>query len=82
MQRGWNQLVGAAYERRVYAFRFETTAAQDDAFIAWMNASANRSQFNILFRNCADFARGVLDFYCSGTFGRHIAPDGGIVMPR
>ena len=34
IQRGWNQLVGAAYERRIYAFRFETSEAQDDAFIA------------------------------------------------
>src|ERR1700683_3034066 len=28
---GWTQLVGTAYERRIYAFRFETTAQQDDA---------------------------------------------------
>jgi hypothetical protein len=31
---GWTQLVGASYERRIYAFRFETTEEQDDAFIA------------------------------------------------
>ena len=34
---GWTQLVGAAYERRIYAFRFETTPEQDDALIARMN---------------------------------------------
>jgi len=81
-KRGWNQLVGAAYERRTYAFRFQTTPEQDDAFIAHMNAGANRSHFNILFRNCADFAGTVLDFYFPHTFHRHIAPDGGLVTPR
>jgi hypothetical protein len=79
---GWNQLVGAAYERRIYAFRFETTPQQDDAFIARMNAEANRSHFNMLFRNCADFSAGVLDFYFPGAFRRHIVPDGGLVTPR
>jgi hypothetical protein len=82
IQRGWNQLVGAAYERRMYAFRFETTEAQDDAFIAWMNAGTNHSHFNIMFRNCANFADQVLDFYFPHTFRRHIVPDGGIVTPR
>ncbi|MGA2755670.1 MAG: hypothetical protein ABSE53_18120 [Terracidiphilus sp.] len=28
VQRGWNQLVGASYERRIYAFRFATTEKQ------------------------------------------------------
>jgi hypothetical protein len=81
-QRGWNQLVGAAFERRIYAFRFETTPEQDDAFIARMNADGNRSHFNIFFRNCANFAGGVLDSYFPHTFGRRVVPDGGLVTPR
>jgi hypothetical protein len=82
IQRGWNQLVGSSYERRIYAFRFETTPEQDDAFIAWMNAGANHSHFNIVFRNCADFSSRVLDFYFPGTFRRHFLPDAGITTPR
>lgn len=82
VQRGWNQLVGAAYQRRIYAFRFGTTAAEDDAFIAWMNGSENRSHFNIVFRNCADFSSEVLDYYFPNAFKRHVAPDGGITTPR
>jgi hypothetical protein len=81
-KRGWNQLIGAAYERRIYVFRFQTTPQQDDAFIAHMNADANRSHFSIFFRNCADFAGSVLDFYFPHTFHRHLAPDGGLVTPR
>lgn len=82
IKRGWIQLLGASYERRIYAFRFETTAGQDDAFIAWMNDSANRSHFSLLFHNCSDFASRVLNFYFPGTFRRHWAPDAGITTPR
>ena len=82
VQRGWNQLVGAAYERRIWALRFETTEAQDDAFIARMNAEANRSHFEILFNNCANFAGEVLDFYFPHVFKRRVLPDAGMVTPR
>ena len=82
IRRGWNQLVGAAYERRIYAFRFETTPEQDDALIAHMNGAANRSHFNIVFRNCSDFSSGVLDLYFPGVFRRRLLPDGGITTPR
>jgi hypothetical protein len=82
VQRGWNQLVGAAYERRIYAFQFETSPEQDDALIARMNGAANRSHFNIVFRNCSDFSTSVMDFYFPGVFRRHLLPDGGITTPR
>ncbi|HVN94141.1 MAG TPA: hypothetical protein VMT38_10615 [Terracidiphilus sp.] len=79
---GWNQLVGAAYERRIYVFRFETTEQQDDALIARMNDSKNIGHFNFITRNCADFASGILNFYFPGAFKRRLLPDAGITMPR
>lgn len=82
VKRGWSQFVGVAYERRVYAFRFATTEAQDDALIARMNAGENRTRFNLLYRNCADFTGDVLNFYFPDTFRRSILPDAGITSPR
>ncbi len=82
IKRGWNQLVGASFERRIYAFRFETTPEQDDALIAHLNARTNRSHFNIFFGNCSDFSSHVLDLYFPGVFRRHVLPDGGITTPR
>lgn len=82
VRRGWNQLAGAAYNRRIYAFRFATTPSQDDRFIAWMNNGPNRSDFHILWSNCADFAAGILDFYFPDVFHRRILPDAGVVTPR
>jgi hypothetical protein len=79
---GWTQLVGMAYERRTYAFRFETTPQQDDALIARLNAGPNSSHFSLLFNNCADFARGILNFYFPRTFQRSIFPDAGMTTPK
>ena len=72
---GWTELLGTAYERRIYAFRLETTAEQDDALIARLNARANRSRFNLFYNNCADFGREILNFYLPGTFKRRFFPD-------
>lgn len=79
---GWTQLIGAAYQRRIYAYRFETTRAQDDALIAWLNGDANHSHFHMLFRNCADFAREVLNQYFPRSFRRSIFPDAGVTTPK
>jgi hypothetical protein len=79
---GWTQLLGVAYERRIYAFRFETTPEQDDALIDMMNSGPNHSHFNLLFNNCADFARGVLNAYFPDTFKRSLFPDALMTTPR
>jgi hypothetical protein len=79
---GWTELIGASYERRIYAFRFQTSLEQDNAFIAFMNDSRNRSHFHLLFNNCSDFARIMLNFYFPGTFQRSIFPDAGMTTPK
>ena len=47
-----------------------------------MNAAANRSQFDLLFSNCADFARVILNEYFPRTFRRSIFPDAGMTTPK
>lgn len=79
---GWMQLLGAAYERRIYAFRFNTTPEQDDKIIARLNSEPDRSHFHMLTRNCADFARTILGIYFPHHFRRSIFPDFGITTPK
>jgi hypothetical protein len=79
---GWNQLLGVAYERRIYAFRFPTTERQDDAVIERMNSGENRSHFDLLYNNCADFARVILNSYFPRTFRRSLFPDAGMTTPK
>lgn len=79
---GWTELVGVSYERRMYAFRFDTTEAQDDALIARMNRDKNRSHFELFYNNCADFSRVVLNQYFPRAFRRSFFPDAGMTTPK
>lgn len=79
---GWTQLVGVSYERRIYALRFNTTEAQDDALIERLNDHPNKSDFDLIYNNCADFARGIMNQYFPRTFKRTIFPDAGMTTPR
>jgi hypothetical protein len=78
----WMHLVGAAYDRRIYGFKLATTAAQDDEFIRRFNAQKNRSHFNLIYENCADFARVVLNSYFPHTIHRNFLLDVGITTPK
>jgi hypothetical protein len=79
---GWTELIGISYERRVYAFRFSTTREQDDRLIARLNGVPNKTHFNMLYNNCADFARKLLNMYYPGVFKRNFFPDAGITTPK
>jgi hypothetical protein len=81
-QGDWTQLVGEAYDRTIYTFGVQTTEAQDDELIRTFNSSANRERFSLLFRNCADFARNVFDFYYPRAVHRSLSGDLGIMTPK
>jgi len=78
----WTQLVGSAYDRTLYAFEVETTAEQDDKFIQTFNTRANQNHFNLLFHNCADFARQAIDSYYPHAVHRSLIADVGIMTPK
>jgi hypothetical protein len=78
----WIQLVGAAYDRTIYAFEIETTEDRDEQLIAELNARPNEKRFNILFHNCADFSRHVIDFYFPKAVHRNFLADLGIMTPK
>jgi hypothetical protein len=78
----WTQLVGEAYDRTVYTFGMETTEAQDDELIQQFNSGPNRARFSLLFRNCADFSRQVIDFYYPHAVRRNFTADLGIMTPK
>ena len=79
---GWGQLIGVSYERKIYAFRFATTVQQDEAIMDRLNDSRNHTEFNLLYNNCADFARAVMNDYFPHTFTRTVFPDAGMTTPR
>jgi hypothetical protein len=78
----WYQLVGSSYDRAIYGFEIETTPKQDDALIRKYNASPNHSHFHLATNNCADFAKGVLNFYYPKSLHRSLVADVGITTPK
>jgi len=78
----WYELVGSSYDRTVYAFEIETSAAQDEAFIRKYNSSRNHSHFRTVSSNCADFAKNVINFYYPKTLHRSVIADVGITTPK
>ncbi len=78
----WTQLVGAAYDRKIFGFVIETSESADDALIEWLNSHPNIKRFNIFFRNCADFSKNILNFYYPGAVRRSILADAAITTPK
>jgi hypothetical protein len=78
----WYELVGSSYDRTIYGFEIETTAKQDAGLIRKLNAAPNQSHFHLVSRNCADFAKDIINFYYPKTLHRSIVADAGISTPK
>jgi len=78
----WYELVGSSYDRTIYGFEIETTPEQDAALIRKLNSSPNESHFHIVWNNCADFAKDILNFYYPKTLRRSVVADVGITTPK
>ncbi len=78
----WYELVGSSYDRTIYGFEIETTPAQDDALIRKLNSLPNDSHFHTVYRNCADFARQIINFYYPKALHRSFFSDLGISTPK
>ena len=78
----WIQLVGESYDRKMYGYAVATEPAQDDALIAQFNDRSNVTHFNLFFRNCANFAESVLNFYYPHAVHRNFIADGGLMTPQ
>jgi hypothetical protein len=78
----WYELVGSSYDRTIYGFEIETTPEQDEALIRKLNASPNESHFHLVSRNCADFAKDVLNTYFPRALHRSIVADVGMTTPK
>ena len=78
----WTQLVGASYDRTIHGFQVDSTPLQDREFIELFNDRRNVGHFNLLFHNCADFSRVVLDTYMPHAIHRNFIADLGLMTPK
>ena len=78
----WTQLVGESYIRKMHGFQVASTPEQDERFIAIFNDRKNVGHFNLLFHNCADFSRAVLNIYLPHAIHRNFIADLGLMTPK
>jgi hypothetical protein len=78
----WYELVGSAYDRTLYGFQIETSAAQDDRFIAQYNSRPNRESYRLVSRNCADFVSDAVNFYYPKALKRALIADLDVSTPK
>jgi len=78
----WTQLVGSSFDRSIHGFQIDTTPEQDGRLIAIFNDRKNVGHFNLLFHNCADFSKMVLNTYDPHAVHRNFISDAGITTPK
>jgi hypothetical protein len=82
MKAEWREMVAATLIRSVYIFAVDTSVDQDRAIIAEFNDSVNKSNFNGITRNCADFTKHIINTYFPHAVSRDLLNDFGMTSPK
>jgi hypothetical protein len=69
----WRAALATRFDRSLYIFAVQTSAADDATLVATFNAAPNKSRFNFFYRNCSDQARDIFNL---------ILPDAGGIGDR
>ncbi len=77
-----SQLAGSAYDRTTFAFRIATRPEQDEVLIRLLNGAPNQESYRLLNRNCADFAKQIINFYYPRAIHRSVIADLGVMTPK
>lgn len=78
----WRDSVAAAFVREIYIFEVHTTLEQDEQFIREFNARPNVNHYHGVSRNCADFAKMVVNTYFPHSAHRNLVNDFGVTGPK
>jgi hypothetical protein len=78
----WRDAVAAAFVREIYIFSVHTTVEQDEQFIREFNARPNVNHYHAVSRNCADFAKMVVNLYFPHSAHRDFLNDFGMTGPK
>lgn len=78
----WEEGIGAAFDRRLFLYRLDTTPEQDAAILALLNGHPNRRRYTLRRANCADFAAEILSTVLPGVFHRAKLADFDLTSPK
>ena len=65
----WKDALATRFDRSMYLFSVETTAAEDATIVAAFNSAPNKARFNFFYQNCSDQAKGIFDLILPHTTG-------------
>lgn len=79
----WEEGIGAAFDRRLLVYSFNTTAEQNAAAMHWLNDRPNRRSYTLTRHNCADFVADVLRLALpSSVIRRNVLADFDMTTPK
>jgi hypothetical protein len=78
----WVETIGVTYDRKVWAYRIETTPQQDQRLIDLLNDRPNIRAYKLRTANCADFAADVVNILYPGLVRRSKVYDFGLMTPK
>lgn len=79
----WWETAGTVYNRRLWGYQMDSTAAQDLRLMEKLNADANVHRFQAHHANCANFAADVVNLYYPGAVAHsNRIADLGFMMPK
>jgi hypothetical protein len=78
----WQEMIGTLLNRDIYVFTLKTSWKEDAALVEEYNSRYNQKPFNLLYHNCADFVRNVLNTYFPRATHRDFLNDFTITTPK
>lgn len=78
----WVETIGVTYDRRVWAYRIETTVEQEQHLIDVLNDRPNLRAYKLRTANCADFAANMVNLLFPGLVQRDKVADFGLMTPK
>jgi hypothetical protein len=78
----WVETIGVIYDRKVWGYRLDTTAEQDQRLIDFLNDRPNIRAYKLRTANCADFAANMVNILYPGLVRRDKVADFGLMTPK
>jgi hypothetical protein len=78
----WVETIGVTYDRRVWAYRIDTTTEQEKRLIEVMNDRPNVRAYRLRTANCANFAADMMNLLFPGTVKVDKVADFGLMTPK
>ena len=78
----WVETIGVNYDRRVWAYRFDTNVEQDQRLIETLNSRPNARAYKLRTANCANFAADMINLLYPGLVHQDKVSDFGLMTPK